>query len=129
MDEQLLQELADTLQEQFNDLKKLEPGSKEYSALVADIRSLWDLGLEETRIRIEADDTLYERDVEAAKAEEEKRNKQFDRVIKIGLDLAAIAVPATIYTVLFLVGLKFEETGSFSTSWMRNLMGKIRPTK
>lgn len=129
MDEQLLQSLADTLQKQFNELAKLTPGSKEYSALVADIRTLWDLGLEETRIRIDADDTLYDRDIEAAKAEEERKNKHFDRVIKIGLDLAAIMVPATIYTVLFFVGLKFEEVGSFSTSWMRNLMGKIRPTK
>lgn len=125
MDEQLLQSLADELQNEFNDLESLKPGSEEYSAHVKNIETLWLLGQKEVQMAIENEKENYKREQELINNALERKDKFIDRVITIGSKVIEIAIPTTVYIALFNKGLKFEETGTVTSTTNRNLLGKI----
>lgn len=125
MDEQLLQSLADELQREFNDLEKLEPGSEEYGSHVKNIETLWLLGQKEVQMAIESEDRNYKKEQELISAALERKDKFIDRVINVGSKVIEIAIPTTVYVALFHKGLKFEETGTVTSTTNRNLLGKI----
>ena len=118
MNDELLQSLADELQTEFNALKDLKAGSEEYQRHVTNIEKLWKLGHEEVRYG-------YELEENYKKLDQEKKDKKIDRLINIGIKLAEIGVPTTVYVVLWKSGLRFEKEGIISSSMMRNLVQKL----
>jgi len=125
MDEQLLQSLADELQKEFNDLEKLEPGSEEYSRHIKNIDTLWILAQKEVQAAIDSEERDYKREQELISAALDRKDKFIDRVINVGSKVIEIAIPTTVYVALFHKGLKFEETGTVTSTTNRNLLGKI----
>ena len=82
--------------------------------------------------------TLKERQAdgdEAARANEEQfkqhqlNDQVLDRYVKIGVATAELVLPLVFYGVWMKRGLKFEETGTFTSQTFKNLFNRFKPTK
>ena len=73
---------------------------------------------------MEFEDRAEERFIGNAKAAEDLK----DRYVRLGLDAARLLLPLMLYASLFKKGLKFEETGAFTSTTFRGLFGHIKPT-
>ena len=49
--------------------------------------------------------------------------------IRVAIDASAVVLPLFVYVVLYYSGLKFEETGHITSTWLRNLIQKVKPSK
>lgn len=131
MEEDTKDLLEEEIESEFEKLKALDPGSKEHTAAVEDLAKLYRLKLEETE-----NDRKYQescdRDIvtdrnwklECEKFEEQSRNQY----ITMGIKIAEIVLPLTFYGIWMNRGLKFEETGSFTSSTFRGLFSRFKPT-
>lgn len=52
-----------------------------------------------------------------------------ERYCKIGIAAAEIIIPLVFYGIWFKRGLKFEETGAFTSTTFKGLINRFRPTK
>ena len=50
-----------------------------------------------------------------------------DRKGKFILEAVGVVLPVAAYLVCYYSGLKFEETGTFSSLWVKGLISKIKP--
>ena len=125
MDEKIREALANELLKELEDLKTFKYGTEEHEKAVEAIVKLYRVGLEEVKTDTEYDEIVTRREME--KIEAEKNQK--DRWIRYGIDIGGIVLPYAIYCVLFTEGLIFEEKGSVSSSFFRNLIQKIMPKK
>ena len=82
--------------------------------------------------------TLKERQAdgdEAARANEEQfkqhqlNDQVLDRYVKIGVATAELVLPLVFYGVWMKRGLKFEETGTFTSQTFKNLFNRFKPTR
>lgn len=86
----------------------------------------------------EAELALKERQADAAD-EDRDRDEQFkqrqlkdlaaDRYVKIGVAAAELVLPLIFYGVWMKKGLKFEETGTYTSQTFKNLFNRFKPTK
>lgn len=91
---------------------------------------------QEYKIAVDAVVALQKANTEAIKlkheleqSEQELKERKKDRWVTIAIGAAEIIVPAAVYWALYNKGLKFEMTGTVTSGFFRNLIGKIRPTK
>jgi hypothetical protein len=72
-----------------------------------------------------------EKEIAELRLEEEKRQHKINVIKDVALGAAGLILPLAVYTALFNKGLKFEQTGTFTSSTFgRNLFGKIKfPSK
>lgn len=117
--------LDDTLADAFSDLETMTPGSEEAKAQVDNIVKLAQC----RRDMIDADAAEEDRD------RKREHDKKWDW-INFGLKVAEIGVPVlvTIVTIGYYNNqtnklLKFEETGTLTSSVSRNFFGKMKPNK
>ena len=143
MNEEIRQALADEILDQFENLKNLDPGSKEQQTAVENITKLYRLGLEDVKADADYDEKLYRRDVDVqherdeldkqAREEEFKRNQLSeqikDRYFRLGIEVAGIILPLMFYASWMKKGFKFEETGTYTSTTFRGLFNRFRPTK
>ena len=54
---------------------------------------------------------------------------RYDRLIKIGSEIAKVAVPIIFYNVWMNKGFRFEETGTYTSNTFKNLFSKFKPTE
>lgn len=91
-------------------MEKLKIGSEEYSRAVNDYCQLISL--------LKSKDEAIE---------DKKISEDAKFLITTALESVAIIIPIVVYTIQFKQGLKFEETGSFSSTTMRNhLSNKLK---
>lgn len=143
MDEQIRQALANEILSQLNNLRTLNPGSKEQQTAVENVIKLYRLGLEDVNTDTDYDEKLYRRDVDAQHEQDEldrqAREEQFkkdqlteqikDRYFKLGIGVAEIVLPLIFYATWMKRGFKFEETGTYTSTTFRGLFNRFRPTK
>ena len=79
--------------------------------------------------KVDALSKLYALKIEEDAKQREAKGALQDRLMKLGIGTAEIVLPLIFYTVLFQAGLKFEEEGAVQSFFLKNLVGKIRPTK
>lgn len=72
---------------------------------------------------------LYDIKLAEDKNQSEKKDKKVERILKTGLDVMGIVVPVAFYSLWMNKGFKFEETGSYSSTTFRNLIGNFKPKK
>lgn len=77
--------------------------------------------------------SLRMKEIETEAEEEASKQKQksdkIDRVVKIIIEGVETLVPLAFYGILFGQGLRFEESGTFTSTTFRSLLNRIRPTK
>jgi hypothetical protein len=83
----------------------------------ADVK-MREVELKEHEAQIKEADTLIERDRE-----------DHDKLVRTVINGVEFAVPIMVYILLYRKGLKFEETGVFSSTTFRGLLSKFKPFK
>lgn len=139
---------------QIKGLKSLQAGSQEQTAAVKNLTALYEARVNETKVQLDADDKREKREMEreqhradealkksqaadeAAARERDIKLKEVqledqkvDRLMRAGIAMVEIGLPLVCYGHWFRKGLKFEETGSITSSMMRNLINKFKTKK
>ena len=110
--DELLEEL---LKLKLQEVKALDPKSKEFKDAMEGISSLYKAQTESFRLNV---DTDYKR------IEVEENKKKTIREWLLGI--AGIVIPTCLYGILWNKGMKFEETGTYSSSGMRKLNNELK---
>ena len=136
---------------QIKGLKSLQAGSQEQTAAVKNLTALYEARINEAKIQLDAEDKREKREMEREqhRADETMRKSQaadeaaarerdlklkesqmedqkVDRLMRAGIAMVEIGLPLVCYGHWFRKGLKFEETGSITSSMMRNLINKFK---
>ena len=118
MDDGIRNLLNEEIKQQIQDLSYLETGSDEKSDVIDDVVKLYKLAVEEDKMKQDSCE------------EQNQLNEQTkDRYVKIGIAAAEIILPLMFYAFWLRKGLKFEETGSFTSATFKGLINRFRPTK
>lgn len=72
---------------------------------------------------------LHKLRIEEIKTETEIEEKSLDRYAKIGIAAAELVLPLMFYGVWMRRGLRFEETGTFTSQTFKNLFNRFKPTR
>ena len=91
-----------------------------------------ELELKQKELELKDSQYMLERDTkekEVESTEKELKERKIDRYVKMGLAIAELILPLTFYAYWMKRGLKFEETGTFTSTTFRGLFGHFRPTK
>lgn len=132
----------------------LSPEDEKKSKAIQHLADLHKLRIDEIKAKTDADEkrlrramdskqhraelTLKERQAdgdEAARANEEQfkqhqlNDQVLDRYMKIGVATAELVLPLVFYGVWMKRGLKFEETGTFTSQTFKNLFNRFKPTR
>lgn len=122
---EIKEKLREEIKSEIYNLSDLAPGSTEHSEAVESVVKLYKLSLEEDKN--EADLTEKRKDC-SAKADQISNDCKFQRA-KLVLEGAGIVLPLVFYAIWMRKGLKFEETGAFTSTTFRGLFQKFKPTK
>jgi len=142
MDEEIVVKLEEKIQQVADGLNGLEPGSVEHQRCVEDYTKLYKTGLEERRCLTDYEDRISKLELEKEKldAEKEAREKQEAEAKKekmINFGFRAVEVGLTVAQLCLTCkwlsnGLKFEETGSFTSKspmWLRSISNLFNKKK
>ena len=117
------------LKRQLKALPGLETGSAEQTAAVKNLTALYEARINEDKLLLDAKEKQDARESELRLKEADREEKKVDRMFHAGIALLEIGLPLVCYGHWFRKGLKFEETGSITSSMMRNLINKFRTKK
>ena len=102
------------IEEKFDELAKLDPTTKEYSAAVDSVTKLMDRAIEIEKL--ESSETQNEKQME-----EDRKS----RLVKNCIDVGSVVLPLAVTIWGAKASFKFEETGTITTSVGRKFMDKI----
>ena len=136
MSDEIKKELEKEILKEIQDLSALESGSKEKDSAIENLATLYKLNIEEVKIEHEAMEKAFDRgSADETSARDLKLKQQMldesikDRYFKLGLDVAGLIVPIIFYGIWMGRGLKFEETGTFTSTTFRGLFNRFKPTQ
>ena len=146
--------LDEVIQAEIAYVGSLSPEDEKKSKAIQHLADLHKLRIDEIKAKTDADEkrlrramdskqhraelTLKERQAdgdEAARANEEQfkqhqlNDQVLDRYVKIGVATAELVLPLVFYGVWMKRGLKFEETGTFTSQTFKNLFNRFKPTR
>lgn len=136
MSDEIKKELEKEILKEIQDLSALESGSKEKGSAIENLATLYKLIIEEVKIEHEAMEKAFDRgsadetsvrDLELKQRTLDESIK--DRYFKLGLDVAGLIVPIIFYGIWMGRGLKFEETGTYTSTTFRGLFNRFKPTQ
>lgn len=102
------------IDERFDDIAKMDPSTKEYSAAVESLTKLMDRAIEIEKF--EASET---------RNEEQMKEEHNSRLVKNGIDIGLGLLPIAVGIWGTKVCLKFEETGTITTTVGRKILDKV----
>lgn len=135
--------LGEEIKTEIENLANLEDGSQEKSKAIEDLTKLYRVRIEEIKAETERDRARKEAMMEEDKhslavmvADDEREDKlaqrkvmRWDRIITIGAQIGIPILTMIGYDIWHRRGLKFEETGTITSPWTRNLVSKMTPKK
>lgn len=107
---------------QIKDISQMQTGNEEKSKAIEDFVKLNKMAHDENNSDKEYCRT--EEEHETALKEQKK-----ERYVKVGIAAAELLVPMIFYGMWLRKGMKFEETGSFTSTTFKGLINRFRPTK
>ena len=117
--------LHEEIQNEFEELKKIEVGSDKYKTAVDGLTKLMDRAIEIDKLNVSVEDRRDTRDVDAELKQEQLEADVKDRKVRNAISLAGIIIPTAVTIWGTLKSLKFEETGTVTTNAGRNFMNQI----
>lgn len=129
MDKEIDELLDEEIRNEIEGLSDFESGSEEKLKAIKGIAELYKLKIDEYRASAEAIDKEERRKSEDSLKSVELDDNKKDRLIKMCLAGAELVLPLIFYAVWMRRGLKFEETGTFTSTTFRGLFNRFRPTK
>lgn len=132
---------SEILRELYN-LENLTPGTEEHGDAVDTLVKLLKARNEAIKVRTEYDNGYFQRELDEKFHKDEVSIKQQDvnnkekefklntlkEFLHISVDCVRIIVPIAFYAKWLQMGLKFEETGSFTSTTFRGLLQNFKPT-
>ena len=129
MDKELDELLDEEIRNEIEGLSDFESGSEEKLKAIKGIAELYKLKIEEDKSQVDAVDKEERRKTEDSIKSVELENDKKDRWIKVCIAGAELILPLIFYAVWMRRGLKFEESGTFTSTTFRGLFNRFRPTK
>ena len=117
--------LHEEIQNEFEELKKIEVGSDEYKTAVDGLTKLMDRAIEIDKLNVGAEERLDARNIDAELRQEQLEADVKDRRVRNAISLAGIVIPTAVTIWGTLKSLKFEETGTITTNAGRNFINRI----
>lgn len=102
------------IDERFDDIAKLDPSTKEYSAAVESVTKLMDRAIEIEKF--EASET---------RNEEQMKEDRKSRIVKNCIDVGSVILPLAVTIWGAKASFKFEEEGTITTTVGRKFIDKI----
>lgn len=107
--------LQDEIENELEELGKIEIGSEQYKVTVEGLTKLIDRSIEIDKINFEMDDKIEDRETDLEVKNKQIEEDKKDRRIRNGISIAGLAIPAIITVWGTLKTLKFEEEGTVTT--------------
>lgn len=132
MRDDISEKLDEVIGKLLKKLEELTPGTPEHTSATEALNKLYKLRIEETThdrdfaMKCEHD-VVEEREI-AFKQNQAWWSRLFD-ALKLAVEVLGIAAPLCVYAVFLGRGFKFEETGSYTSKTMLNLIGWFKPKK
>lgn len=127
MEEAIKKMLDNEIEAQINIVATSKSDTKERSEAIDDLKELYQLRLEEQKLSLEH--LKLEQSEDKCEREKREQTEARERIIKLIIAGAEVALPLAFYGVWMAWGFKFEETGSFTSTTFRNLINRFKPTK
>lgn len=146
--------LDEVIEAEIAYMGSLSPGDEKKSKAIQQLADLHKLRIDEIKAKTDADEkrlrramdskqhraelNLKERQAdgdETARTNEEQfkqhqlNDQVIDRYVKIGVATAELVLPLVFYGIWMKRGLKFEETGTFTSQTFKNLFNRFKPTR
>jgi len=118
MNSEIIRKLDEVIEADVSNLQDLKHGSEEKTAAVNELVKLCAMR-----------NDLCKTEIEESKGKTEESEKVKERWFKVGIAAAELVIPLMFYAVWMSRGLKFEETGTFTSSTFKGLVNRFRPTK
>lgn len=113
------------LKDRLDELKKMEGGSEQYKVTVDGITKLYDRQLEKEKQNQEFDRLAKQQEFDNAMKAKQMKEERIDRIVKHGLTALSIASSIGLTAWGTCKTLKFEETGTVTTSAGRNFIRNL----
>lgn len=127
--------LDDAIETEINNLNSASD-KDEKSEVIKNLVALHKLRIEEIKTETEIEEKSERRAMDKAAHDEDATLKAFqldentlDRYAKIGIAAAELVLPLMFYGVWMSRGLRFEETGTFTSQTFKNLFNRFKPTR
>ena len=115
MNEKTLEEqLEEELKDQLTDISMLHTGTPEKTEAIRAFGMLYNERHETIKLKAEA---------------EEAKAKKKDRVVDHIINGVGTVLPVLATGIMYAVGMNFEKTGTLTSTFFRNLVGKMKVTK
>lgn len=121
--------LDEEIQSQFKAIADLDIESAEYKAGLDSIAKLMDKRNDLTRIQMEAKEKAKSREDDKALRLKQLENEKKDRRIGHGIAIGGIVLPLLLTIWGTKKSLKFEETGTVTTSIGKGFINRLLPKK
>ena len=127
--------LDDAIETEINNLNSASD-KDEKSEVIKNLAALHKLRIEEIKTEPQIEDKSERRAMDKAAHDEDATLKAFqldentlDRYAKIGIAAAELVLPLMFYGGWMRRGLRFEETGTFTSQTFKNLFNRFKPTR
>lgn len=121
--------LEEEIEDELNELSELELGSEKYDSAINGITKLMDRKIEMDKLESERKEKVETRDIENDFRSKQMDDEKKDRWVRNGISVASILVPTVVTIWGTYKTLKFEETGTITTSMGRGFINKLIPKK
>ena len=121
--------LDEEIEKELHELSSMPAGSKEKSAAIDALAELYKLRIEETKNDREHFEKCDFNETENSFKRDQLREQITDRYVKLGIAAAELVLPLIFYGVWMRKGLKFEETGTFTSTTFKGFINRFKPTK
>ena len=117
--------LDEEIERSLSSIASMEQGSEGRKAAISELNQIHKLRIDEEKIQLDRESAFDE--------EREKtiqhRDQAIERCLKYGAIALELVVPIVAYSIWYRTGLKFEETGTVTSSMTKSLIAKMLPKK
>lgn len=123
--DQIKQKLDEEIEQEIQELSELEAGSEAKAKAIDGVTKLYRLKLDEVEVTTKRRESENQKELEEAKRKDANKSQWIGIAVQVGLAVAGWIA----YDIWHRRGLKFEETGTVTSPWTRNLMSNMKPRR
>lgn len=129
MADNITKKLDEVIEKRLNEFDYYDLDSENTKQAVEAIEKLYRLRIEEQRFGGELCEKQKARESEESVKNKEIHERRIDRWVNGAITVGTAAASLVFYGVWMNRGLKFEETGTFTSSTFKGLINRFRPMK
>lgn len=121
--------LYDEINAEFEDLSKMALGTEEYKVTVDGLTKLMDRAIDIRKFDVESAERIENQKMDNCLKQRQMDEERKDRLIKNGISIAGITIPALITIWGTVKSMEFEKEGTITTIIGRGFINKLLPKK